>query len=184
MPRHLRCNSPSRFIASASSRWARGGRGAGARRGRSQRPAKVFTRPLKPAPAARMMRARKGGCVRWFFIIWVNQVGFGKSFAARRGRFWLASATGYRPIRRAGERLVLVPDKLLARAFCRALRAGFAGLGCLGFLVAKQPLPKRGLRLGQVGRPGFVAVPSSRVGPEGSSWGEGGGRGNGRWQGF
>ena len=62
------------------------------------------------------MRARKGGCVRWFFIIWVNQVGFGKSFAARRGRFWLASATGYRPIRHAGERLGLVPDKLLACA--------------------------------------------------------------------
>jgi hypothetical protein len=34
-----------------------------------------------------------------------------------------------------------------ARPFCRALRPGFAGLGFLGFLVAKQPLPKRGLRL-------------------------------------
>jgi ABC-type dipeptide/oligopeptide/nickel transport system permease subunit len=34
-----------------------------------------------------------------------------------------------------------------ARPFCRALRPGFAGLGFLGFLVAKQPLPERGLRL-------------------------------------
>ena len=94
-----------------------------------------------------------------FLFIWVNQVSLEKSFAAGRGRFWLASASGYRPIRRAGERLGLVPDKLLARPFCRALRLGFAGLGFLGFLVAKQPLPKGGRRLGPGGLPESVLMP-------------------------
>jgi hypothetical protein len=94
------------------------------------------------------------------------QVSFGKSFAARPGRFWLASASGYRPIRRAGERLGLVSDKLPERPFCRALLPGFAGFG---FFVAKQPLPKGGLRLGS------VIMPPSRFGSEGSR-GEGGGR--------
>jgi hypothetical protein len=36
---------------------------------------------------------------------------------------------------------------------------GFAGLGFLGFLVAKQPLPKRGLRLGPGGLPESVLMP-------------------------
>src|SRR6516225_2833960 len=82
VPRRFRHNGPSRVIASASSRWARGGCGAGARRGPSApRPAKVFTQPCKPATAARVARASKGGCVRWFFMIWVKLVSFGKSFA-------------------------------------------------------------------------------------------------------
>jgi hypothetical protein len=46
-----------------------------------------------------------------------------------------------------------------ARPFCRALRLGFAGLGFLGFLVAKQPLPKGGLRLGPSGLPESVLMP-------------------------
>ena len=46
-----------------------------------------------------------------------------------------------------------------ARPFCRALLLGFSGLGFLGFLVAKQPLPKRGLRLGPGGLPESVLMP-------------------------
>ena len=40
--------------------------------------------------------------------------------------------------------------------------AGFAGLGFLGFLLPKQPLPKRGPRW----RPGSVNVSPSHRGPE------------------
>ena len=42
--------------------------------------------------------------------------------------------------------------------------AGFAGHGFLGFLLPKQPLPKRGPRW----RPGSVNVSPSHPGPEGS----------------
>ena len=49
--------------------------------------------------------------------------------------------------------------ELLIHYLCRALRPGFAGLGCLGFLVAKQPLPKRGLRLGPGGLPESLLMP-------------------------
>jgi hypothetical protein len=84
------------------------------------------------------------------------------------GQFWLVGASGYRASEvRSGQ--------TGARSFCRALLPRFAGLGCLGFLVAKQALPKCGRRLGAGGRPGSVTVRPSRLGPEGSR-GEGGGR--------
>jgi hypothetical protein len=51
-----------------------------------------------------------------------------------------------------------------ARPFCRALMAGFAGLGFLGFLVPKQPLPKRGPRW----RRESINVSPLHPGPEGS----------------
>ena len=61
--------------------------------------------------------------------------------------------------------LVFINPLLLdARPFCRALMAGFAGLRFLGFLLPKQPLPKRGPRW----RPGSVNVSPSHPGPEGS----------------
>jgi hypothetical protein len=71
-------------------RWARRGRPTGAVPASGQGVYPAF----EPAPATRGARARKGSCVRWFFIIWVSQVSFGKSFAARPGRFWLAGRSG------------------------------------------------------------------------------------------
>jgi hypothetical protein len=93
-------------------------------------------------------------------------VSFGNPLLPRPGRFWLASVGG---TGRSGEpvRGEVRSGQTEARPFRGALRPGFAGLGFLGFLVAKQSLPKRGRRLGSVGRAGSVTMPPSRLGPGG-----------------
>ena len=64
----------------------------------------VFTQPLTPAPATRVLRARKGSRVRRFFLIRLTRLVLSNPLLPRPGRFWLASASGSRAIRRAGER--------------------------------------------------------------------------------
>jgi hypothetical protein len=82
---------------------------------------------LRGAPAARVARGGKGGCVRRFFIIWVKLVSFEKSFAAPAGP--LLACTGPAGTGRAGKAVGLVRTNRGA-----SFLAGRYGRGLPGFV--------------------------------------------------
>lgn len=141
------------------------GRNPGRRRGRARTspPSCASPRRCRPPRLFGTSGALGRGRVRWFFIIGLTRLVLGNPLLPRPGGgsgLPGPAGTGWSVEPVSG---VVRSGQTDALPFCRALRPGFAGVGFLGFLVAKQPLPKRGRRLGPGGRPGPMMMPPPRL---------------------